>query len=498
MRPLAGWVFRGLVLLFALSGVGGAASAQQGAACQEAAAACRAEIGPACLGRRVGAGPIAPEDVASGAGCGEQFERYRGCLREAAARCGPGAGAAGPGCSEAISQQLFDAVADSEDAEEIAAFLEACPNAPQAPLARVRLKRLTGAAETGGAVSEPPLPVAPPSTRFPLDRHIREAQAELRRLRLYDGAVDMDWGPQSQTAMAAFQRQAGLSPADGRLTEASLAALKAAETPPPPGPADFEEFRDCADCPAMIALPAGAFVMGSPPDEKGRDADEGPQRRVSVPRVAIGKYEVTFAQWDACVDAGGCSHRPEDQGWGRGERPVINVSWDDAQAYVRWLSAKTGAGYRLPSEAEWEFAARAGTSGRFSNDGDERISARSPIMRIGRPAISERNTACSDGVGKQTAPVGSFAANPWGLYDVHGNVWEWVQDCWHDSSYRGAPTDGSAWMNGDRGDCSRAVVRGGSWYNDPQGLRSADRIWFSRGYRDYFTGFRVSRTLPAR
>ena len=168
---------------------------------------------------------------------------------------------------------------------------------------------------------------------------------------------------------------------------------------------------------------------------------------------ALSKFEVTFAQWDACVVDGGCNgYRPDDLGWERGSRPVIQVSWEDAQTYVSWLSRSTGENYRLPSESEWEYAARAGSTTQYNWGND-----------IGR------NRANCDGCGSQwnqrTAPVGSFAANAFGLHDMHGNVYEWVQDCWN-LSYAGAPTDGRAWVHGD---CEIRVVRGGSWSQQPEG-----------------------------
>ena len=240
------------------------------------------------------------------------------------------------------------------------------------------------------------------------------------------------------------------------------------------------KFRDCAGCPQMVVLPSGSFMMGSLSGEGF--SDERPRHRVRIGyRFAVGVYEVTFAQWDACVSAGGCGgHRPDDSGWGRGNRPVRSVSWDDAQLYVRWLSERTGARYRLLSESEWEYVARAGTTTRY-HWGDE----------IGH------NRANCNGCGsrwddEKTAPVGSFSANAWGLYDVHGNVWEWVGDCWNDS-YTGAPADGSAWA---RGDCAKRVLRGGSWSLSPRSLRSAYRFRYSTGFRlNYFFGFRIARTL---
>jgi formylglycine-generating enzyme required for sulfatase activity len=231
----------------------------------------------------------------------------------------------------------------------------------------------------------------------------------------------------------------------------------------------------------MVVIPAGSFLMGSPAGEKGREADEGPQHRVRIAKsFALGKYEVTFAEYDACVAAGGCSKRA-DQGWGRGRRPAINVSWNDAQTYVKWLSARTGQTYRLPSEAEWEYAARAGTQTRYAW-GNDLGKNRANCYSCGSRWDAER-----------TAPVGSFAANRWGLHDMHGNVWEWTMDCWHDT-YRGAPADGSAWTTG--GKCGARVLRGGSWDLIPSYLRSAVRVRRVTGYRSGYGGFRVARTLP--
>ena len=192
----------------------------------------------------------------------------------------------------------------------------------------------------------------------------------------------------------------------------------------------------------MVVVPAGSFMMGSSERELGRDSDEGPQHKVTIAEpFAVGKYEVTFDEWEACVASGGCdSYKPKDQGWGRGPRPVINVSWNDAIAYVEWLSAKVGKPYRLPSEAEWEYAARAGTTTRYWW-GDE---------------ITIENANYGRNVGK-TTDVGSYPPNRWGLYDMQGNVWEWTEDCYHDS-YKVAPEDGSAWMNGDCG--SPGAARG--------------------------------------
>jgi formylglycine-generating enzyme required for sulfatase activity len=253
--------------------------------------------------------------------------------------------------------------------------------------------------------------------------------------------------------------------------------LKPKEPPPQPKPLTVgQRFRDCDDdsCPWMVVLPAGSFTMGSPESEPGREKDEGPQHRVQVASFAIGQYEVTFRQWDACVAAGGCKHKPGDEGWGRGQRPVINVSWNDAQQYVKWLNSKTGQPYRLPSEAEWEYAARAGTSTPY--------------------AFGESLTkAQANFGGTRTLPVGSLAKNRWDLYDLHGNAWEWVQDCWH-SSYQGAPSDGRAWLS-SCGD-SRRLMRGGSWYARQEDARSSRRLGDGPIARGGDMSFRLARVLP--
>ena len=259
----------------------------------------------------------------------------------------------------------------------------------------------------------------------------------------------------------------------------------AAPPPPPPEPGPVLEvgdvFRDCADCPEMVVVPSGSFMMGSPPSEEGRDDDEGPVHRVSISSAfAVGVYEVTFEEWDACVSAGDCGgYRPDDEGWGREKRPVINVSRSDARVYVRWLSQKTDEDYLLLSESEWEYVARAGTTTRY-HWGDA----------IGRNRAN-CNGCGSRWDGELTSPVGSFGANAFGLHDVHGNVWEWVEDCYNDS-YAGAPNDGSVWSSGT---CSRHVLRGGSWYDDPRFLRAANRGGSGTGYRDNNFGFRVARTF---
>lgn len=247
----------------------------------------------------------------------------------------------------------------------------------------------------------------------------------------------------------------------------------------PPRSSPGQSFRDCPDCPEMVVIPAGHFMMGSPPTEPERElwkaGVESPQHEVIIRKpFAVGRFEVQFAEWDACVAHGGCGgHRPRDEGWGRGARPVINVSWNDAQAYVAWLKKKTHKAYRLLSEAEWEYAARAGTATAYS----------------GGSGLTRKQAHYST---ERTEEVGHYPANAFGLYDMQGNVWEWVEDCWN-PNYGGAPQDGSARTTGD---CVRHVVRGGSWVDLPWVLRLANRNAFGADYRGYLRGFRVARPLP--
>jgi formylglycine-generating enzyme required for sulfatase activity len=281
-----------------------------------------------------------------------------------------------------------------------------------------------------------------------------------------------DGQAQAQTATQSPIGQVTPTPAPAASTEAAPLsptqekALKPKDT-----------FKECANCPEMMVVPAGSFTMGSPTSEPGRSADEGPQHTVTIARqFAVGRFAVTFDEWDACAADGGCNgYKPSDEGWGRGRRPVINVSWDDAKAYVAWLSKKTGKSYRLLSGAEYEYATRAGTQTAYPWGN----------------AIGTNNANChacgSQWDARQTAPVGSFAPNGFGLYDMVGNVEEWMEDCYHES-YIGAPTDGSAWIEG--ADCSRRIVRAGSWFFAPAFLRSAKRYWFTTDYRLNYLGFR--------
>jgi formylglycine-generating enzyme required for sulfatase activity len=255
--------------------------------------------------------------------------------------------------------------------------------------------------------------------------------------------------------------------------EVAVATAPATElSPPNPKPGDT--FRDCVDCPELVVLPAGSFDMGSASEY------ENPIHRVTFAKpFAIGRHEVTFGEWDKCVDEGGCKYRPDDRGWGRGERPAVNLSWLDAKAFVSWLSQKTGKAYRLPSEAEWEYAARAGTNTSYWWGRD--VGSRQANCR-----------ECNTGEPQRTTPVGSFKPNGFGLFDTAGNVAEWMEDCWNDN-YRGAPRDGTAWMSGQ---CRLHVLRGGAFDSQAKFLRSTSRFRYDVDVRYVANGFRVVRELP--
>ncbi len=238
--------------------------------------------------------------------------------------------------------------------------------------------------------------------------------------------------------------------------------------------------------PEMVVIPGGRFLMGSPQSEVVRDDNEVPQHNVQIQSFALGKTEVTFDAYDRFAQV---TRRkvPNDNGWGRGKRPVINVSWWDALAYAEWLSEQTGKDYRLPTEAEWEYAARSGSTTRYPW-GDEASHEK---------ANYGTDHCCSgfvEGADQwlKTAPVESFPVNAFELHDMHGNVWEWAEDCWHDN-YQGAPANGSAWQDG--GDCSGRVLRGGSWDNFPRYLRSAYRNRNTSNATNFNLGFRLARTL---
>jgi formylglycine-generating enzyme required for sulfatase activity len=253
-----------------------------------------------------------------------------------------------------------------------------------------------------------------------------------------------------------------------------------------------DRLKDGGFGPEMVRIPAGRFRMGD--IQGGGESDEKPVHLVSVKQFAMGKYEVTFAEYDKFAQATG-RKKPDDEGWGRGHRPVINVSWNDAVAYAGWLSQQTGRQYRLPSEAEWEYAARAKTttSRYWGNSSDDACRYANVHDKTSKKenGFGWTHHNCTDGYAK-TAPVGSLKSNAFGLYDTVGNVWEWVADSWHEN-YKNAPNDGRVWKTG--ADNSRRVLRGCSWDSFPVVCRSAVRVRSSSVFRVQYIGFRVAVRL---
>jgi len=253
-------------------------------------------------------------------------------------------------------------------------------------------------------------------------------------------------------------------------------------------------FSDCAGCPEMVALPAGSYQRGEPASLRPSNSNEVPEHRVSISRLAVGRYEVTFDEFDRCRNAGVCTHNPDDHGMGRGNRPVVDVNWADAQQYIGWIRQETGEDYRLLSESEWEYAARGNQAYEFPGE-DQWSCTRGNIADVAWSAAyntSPRFTVgCNDHF-IQTAPVGTFRMNGFGLFDMAGNVWEWTQDCYN-QNYNRVPTDGSAWLTGQ---CVSRIIRGGSWSDDISYARSAKRIADFSTYRSSNIGFRIARSLP--
>lgn len=409
-----------------------------------------------------------------------------------------------PESGEARYELLFwDSIKDSDQAADYEAYLEAFPNGRFAPLAKARARYFRNAAKPsdapGQAASEPPRPATGDDFRLEpiqgdyaavVTANVRERPAadapriavleKNERVRVTGRVAGRNW----------FQ----VSTADGNKgfvygTLIQPAAPPTLASPPPrsapsaipPGPAATrgeppQVFRDCTDCPEMVALAAGRFTMGA----ADGDASERPDHSVTIRHpFAIGRYEVTVSQWQACVTAGGCTYRPDEAG-SKDDLPVRNVSWDDAQQYVKWLSSLAGEHYRLPTEAEWEYAARAHTRTRYWW-GD--------AMQEGKANCKE----CGGQWDRSTpAVVGSYPPNPFGLYDMNGNVWEWVSDCWH-PSYEGAPSDARSW---EEKDCRQRVLRGGSWRNDATYVYSTSRFYYDADVRYALHGFRVAKSLP--
>ena len=468
----------------------------------------------------------------------------------------------------ALELSFWESIKDSDDAASFEEFLKQFPAGTFAGLARLRLRRLK-AARTA-ALPPPAVDVEDLDATF-----VAVKTANLRALpsaaaarvgRLAKGAAvavtgkvrGRNWYRIAHAGRTAYVHAALVVAADAaevaawarvkdsrrasdfeaflrrfrrghfaararRLADSLKPRVAAVAPPKPVVPSAAEKavgvfpktFKDCADCPAMVVVPAGRFRMGSPSGESRRGDDEGPVHQVRIGRFALGKYEVTKGEFAAFVRdsgyhaGGGCrvhtgskwetqaSNSWRDPGFAQTERdPVACVSWDDAKAYVGWLSRKTGKAYRLASESEWEYAARAGTRTvrYWGDDADKACSFANVADRTAKERYGKWNTHnCRDGH-VHTAPVGTYRANGFGVHDMHGNVWEWVEDCWN-KSYAGAPGDGAAWTSGD---CRRRVRRGGSWVSEPWLVRAADRYVLDTGKRFNYNGFRVARVTGAK
>ena len=301
--------------------------------------------------------------------------------------------------------------------------------------------------------------------------------AEINDIRSFKSASKMNTIEAYKTYIAAFPNGSKVAAAMEAMDQLTLR----------PG----KTFQDCLECPSMVVVPAGSYWQGPEDSDPLALEKEKPRRMVTIAEpFAVGVFEVTMQQWDLCVAEGACSVNAKDNGWGRGTRPVITVSWNDAQEYVSWLSKKTEQSYRLPSESEWEYIARAGEESSWPGGDPSRI------CEFGNVAGSEtgfrwQHESCQDGAAMETLPVGSFKANAFGVHDVIGNVAEWTLDCMN-LSYLDAPADGSAW---NRGICSSRMTRGGSWFTGTKEIRLPARFNLKTGDRNDFTGFRVVRKI---
>ncbi|NMF90921.1 formylglycine-generating enzyme family protein [Aromatoleum petrolei] len=339
---------------------------------------------------------------------------------------------------------FWDSVKDSQHASDYEAYLKAYPNGRFAALAKARIERLRAAAPKTDAPAAPKVEAPAPKVEPPPPRTPAAAPPAAERVR---------------PAPAAERPRA-----TPRVAPAAAAAV-----------ASLTEIRDCPACPVMVGLPQGDFVMGSNTD----DPSERPAHPVTITQAfAIAKYEVTNEQWGACVEAGACP-RLGSEGNAPKNAPVRDLSWDDAQQYVKWLAKTSGKPYRLPTEAEWEYAIRGGTTSRYWW-GSQMRPGNANCKDCGEPSRA-------DG----PASAGSFAANPFGLHDMNGSVWEWVSDCWH-SSYKGAPSDGRSWEDAD---CRVRVIRGGSWREGADYMTSSTRFKYGASVRHSQNGFRVARDL---
>ncbi|MDQ0143980.1 formylglycine-generating enzyme family protein [Cupriavidus necator] len=356
---------------------------------------------------------------------------------------------------EQYELSFWESIKNSNYAADYEAYLKQYPNGRFAGLAKARLERLAASASAPKAQAQAPAPAPAPPPRAGAT-----ASGQVSR----SPAPAAASVPPAAPAAARPSAPAAAAPRTGAPGEGVVSTtLRSAE------------IRDCPACPALVTVPAGSFTMGS----STSDPAEKPPHQVAIAQpFAIGRYEVTVEQWNACADAGGCQRIPTVADSAK-NAPVRDVSWDDAQQYVAWLSKTTGKRYRLPTEAEWEYAARGGSAAAYWW-GDQMRKGNANCKDCGEPWSQDA-----------PAPVGSFAPNPYGLHDVNGSVWEWVADCWH-SSYKGAPADGRAW---NENACGARVIRGGSWREGASYMVSSTRFKYSPSVRQSQNGFRVVRDM---
>jgi formylglycine-generating enzyme required for sulfatase activity len=353
--------------------------------------------------------------------------------------------------AEQFELAFWNSIKDSKQASDYEAYLKAYPKGRFAALARARIDQLhaSAAQATATPVQPPaPTPAAPKTVETKPAGEAAHAKAGARPQQ-GKGARQVAAAPSAQPAQAAH----GASGASG-----AMASIK-----------------DCDACPVMVALNPAPYTMGS----NGSDPSERPAHKVSLHTpFAIGKYEVTVEQWNQCVKANVCPGIPSAADAVL-TQPMRDVSWDEAQLYLKWLRTVSGRPYRLPTESEWEYAARGGTTSKYWW-GDQMKAGNTSCKGCGLPWMEDR-----------PPPVGSFVANPFGLYDMDGSVWEWVEDCWH-PSYKGAPADGSGWAEPN---CPSRVIRGGSWREDGSYMLTTTRFKYDASVRQGQNGFRVARSL---
>jgi formylglycine-generating enzyme required for sulfatase activity len=340
--------------------------------------------------------------------------------------------------AEQFELAFWESIKDSNQVGDYEAYLKAYPKGRFAPLAQARIARLRAAQPQGGtpAAAPPAKPKEPPPKPKEAPPVVREA------------------APKPPPAKVPEQAPAPAS------TKAVAAGT---------------DIKDCPACPTLVAIPAGTFTMGS----NTSDPSEKPAHQVTIGTpFAIGRYEVSVQEWEACAAAGGCQKIAQRSNTSP-NAPMRDVSWDDAQQYVKWLSSASGKPYRLPTEAEWERAARGGTATRYWW-GEQMVQGKANCKECGKPWAEDA-----------PANVGSFGANPYGVYDTSGSVWEWVADCWH-NNYKGAPDDGRVW---DDANCRVRVIRGGSWREGAPYMVASTRFKYDASVRHSQNGFRVARSL---